>query len=320
MISILIVALTSLCILFVVTGKYRAQQMLKKYVYEPLNTPSSLGCSFDSDKIKLGLDYYKTKNVIIAGLIRDSADSIDIMKKNVAKFASIFASYKVLVIENDSKDDTREILLEWAKSNPNITVLGCGINADTCELNLPPASYKTKNEKRIRKMVLLRNIYMDYIAQNSSLFTNFDFLVAIDFDIKGTFYLDGIGSSGYNFMSKKELDGICANGLGLSDMIVGVYKRYHDPYAHKEIGEIGSDSLFNVGNFWQIPNCDHGDPKKLRSCFNGLTIYRLSSIINKKYTYDIERGETLCEHVTFNSQMNNIYIDPGLIFVVLSNK
>lgn len=312
-----------LCISAIILRNKKHRELVREFIETPTQTPFGLDCHFDYTKIKEGLNYLKPKKVIIAGLIRDAEDNIPIIQQNIRKFASIFQDYCVLIVENNSKDSTRKRLLEWSKSNSKITVLGCGLNADVCELNLPSATYKQIDQKRIRKMALLRNIYMDYIKANPELFDNFDFLVAMDFDITGTFYTDGIASAGYHFMEKPETEGICANGIRLINFGLFTMKMYHDSYAHKEVAEHGGTSLVPVWHWaspkrYNLDTCDT-EPRRVRSCFNGFTIYRLPSIAGKTYQYEAENNEVLCEHVAFNTQLRHVFLDPQLIFIIIDN-
>jgi hypothetical protein len=298
---------------------YQAQkkQLIEKYM-NAVNTPDDFDCKFDPEKIKEGLDFFKTKRVIITGLLRDSDDNMPTIKMNVDKLAKLFDDYCVLVVENDSKDATRQSLLDWAKTNDKITVLGCGENADTCQLDLPRTIVHGNASSRIRKMVLLRNIYMDYIEQNPDKFDDFDFLVAIDMDILGTFYNDGMGSAAWYFMNDKTIQGLCANGVNFWNLAFTVVPRYHDPYAHVEDGN-DTYKLPHVGPYWTVPTCTE-NPWKVKSCFNGFTIYRLSSIAGKQYKLEESNGTAACEHVSFNKQLDNIFMAPYLLFAIIENK
>lgn len=317
--------IVSFVVLFFYLATLINHKRIKETFLKPLNTPDVLNCSYDKNALDKGTEYLKNRRIVIAGLVRDSEENIDTIKEHVDRISKVFKDYLVLVVENDSKDETRKALLEWGKENPRVIVLGCGINANTCNLNLPKTSpLKMHDEPRIRKMVLLRNIYMDYISDNKKLFDGYDFLAALDMDIEGRFYLDGLANAGYKFMKSPELDGLCANGIKISNMGLYTGKSYFDPYAHKEVGENGLSSQ-KITAFWGLyPTRDLQECKakehKVRSCFNGFTIYRMNSLLGKKYLYNEEGGEVLCEHVTLNSQLNNLYIDPELVFVIVKNK
>lgn len=304
-------------IVFIVLHGEQKKRLIAKYMTAE-NTPGDFDCKFDPVKIKAGLEFFKTKKLIITGLLRDSNGNMPTIKANVAKLANLFNDYCVLVVENDSKDETRQSLLDWAKTNDKVTVLGCGENANTCQLNLPRTVIHGHDSGRIRKMVLLRNIYMDYIEQNPERFGNFDFLIAMDMDILGTFYNDGMGSAAWYFMNDPSIQGLCANGINFWNLAFTVIPRYHDPYAHVEATD-DTYKLPHVGPYWTAPTCTE-NPWKVKSCFNGFTIYRLSSIAGKQYKLEASNSGALCEHVTFNKQLDNIFMAPYLLFAVLENR
>jgi hypothetical protein len=284
------------------------------------DTPKNLECTLDPSMIQEGLAYFKTKKVIIAGLSRDSMDAIDTVKQNTAKIASIFADYHLLVVENDSTDGTRKAFLDWAHQNPKITVLGCGINADTCHLDVPKTVIHSRDEKRIRKMVLLRNIYQDYIVTNPDLFNDYDFTIIWDMDIIGTFYADGIASSGYLFKKQPEINALCANGLKISNLGLFTMYTYADPFAHEENGK-GGQTLREASNFWMVQpiSCTNENTHKVTSCFNGLTIYRKSALVGKKYELkqdEANSGDAMCEHRTVNADITGIFINPNMLFII----
>lgn len=288
------------------------KQMRDKYLI-PKTTPEEFNCNTAKQEIDEGLTYLKNKKVIIAGLIRDSEDVIDVMKTNVKKLESVFADYRVLVVENNSHDKTRKILLDWVAENPKVTVLGCGVNADTCDLRLPKTVIHDNNSTRIGKMVLLRNIYMDYITTNINMYEGFEFIIAMDFDIEGTFYTDGIGSSGYYFKKNPKMQGLCANGIRLMKFGPFRWKDYHDGYAHK-------DDITRISPLWNTWYTCSSGITRLKSCFNGFTMYKLDSIMGKHYALDEKEGRAVCEHVTLNEQLDQMYINPKMIFVIINNK
>src|SRR5271166_4906960 len=106
-------------------------------------------------------DKYIPKRIVIVGLIRDAGNRIDTLRHNVEMVGDLFDDYRVLVVENDSVDTTRQGLLHWVESNPKVTVLGCGYDVKEC--HIPSEASKTIKHSfdraRIEKMVRLRNIY-----------------------------------------------------------------------------------------------------------------------------------------------------------------
>ena len=327
--------LTVLCVVLVFLAAFSYKEKKMNGIFlNSIDTPSNVNCPINKTLAKEGLDYFKTKKVIITGLLRNSSDTISVIKHNVTRISKLFKDYKVLVVENDSTDDTRARLLNWADENDKVTILGCGVNVETCKLNLPKTGVKTKNDdKRIKKMIMIRNVYIDYINNNYEQFNDFEYVICIDMDIKGTVYNDGMGISGYHFKTKPELDGMCANGIHVFNMGFFNVSTYHDTYAHKDENDNKKimkfdpipDNFLNIGlNFSiSVQKCNtKNELIPVRSCFNGFMIYRLSALKNNKYelTLDAYSNETECEHVQFNRNLKHVYLNPFLIFVILKNK
>lgn len=199
------------------------------------------------DSIARGRDYAKKQRVVICGLLRDGEENLDRIRERAEGLAKLFYDYRILIVENDSTDGTREKLLEWSAHNPKVKILGCGVNAKTCNLKLEKtekfAPIFGKGESithaRIDKMVYLRNLYLRYIKNNLK---NFNYMIVWDMDILGSVYEDGVLSS-FGILEEDRrvnptitssaVEGIC--GYGFRD-IFG-YKHYYDNYAHIAEGE-----------------------------------------------------------------------------------
>lgn len=307
-----------------ITHCVNKHNLFEKYMTK--NTPAHLRCAISPKISQEGTVYLADRKVIICGLMRDNIGNIDLVRANTVKLGSMFRDYKVLIVENDSIDGTRDALQEWKKKDPRITILGCGINKSTCHMKFPKTIGHPKNSIRILKMVTIRNIYMDYIAQNKDLFKGYEFVVVWDMDIKGTFYLDGIGHSGSIFKHQPQVNMLCSNGISIINYGPMIFHTYADPYAH---GDFGDKDLDEVGmkrtsqNLWVNwpEQCSSGknDLVKVASCFNGFAMYRRSAIEDKKYLLVEGKDYPLCEHRTLHSQMEGIYLNPKLIFSILEN-
>ncbi len=259
-----------------------------------------------------GLKYMRSQNVIICGLARDISPGLPDLIKKMELFGSMFKNYKVIIVENDSKDNTRELLTEWQRNNSNIIILGCGVNVNKCELNLPMYGSDIASGDRIKKMSYLRNIYLDYIKQY---FNNYDYMTVIDFDIYGSFFMDGVANSFYH-MENKQIDALCSNGLN-------VINNYYDTFAFIELNnnieyKTLEEKIKHDRDITKKINMRYNDPLyKVKSCFAGLAIYRISKILNNSYDYP--KGNILgCEHNYFHKNLN-MYLNPSMIYNVIFN-
>lgn len=271
---------------------------------------------------KEGKEYMKTKRVVISGLLRNTASRIPEIERRVEALGNLFYDYRVLVVENDSTDNSRELLLEWSKRNPKVTILGCGYNANNCSLGFKPTEGHSVYRSRIEKMVYLRNIYLEEIKNN---YSDYDYAIVWDFDIVGSVYLDGIQNS-FGYLKKDpNLDVMCSYGI----YSWGPMKLFYDTYATLEKGDnfhidnkkshdlrkgIGMGLRYNRGD----------PPVRVISCFSGFAIYRIQSILHPSVYYDMtskEDNNLECEHVVLHKRMKNsvIKMNPNMIHLVVYN-
>jgi hypothetical protein len=280
-------------------------------------TPAKFSCGIDQQKAQIGLSWFRTQRLVICALLRDSESSLHLIQRQAEAVGKLFANYTILVVENDSHDNTRMKLLEWAKRNRKIRVLGCnGVNLSRCSLNMDPTLIHDRASGRIDKMVKLRNMYLDHIRSDPKL-ASAQMALIWDMDIQGSFYLDGLGLSGYYFkngISNEQIDAMCANGVAnVGDSIET--GKYYDPYAHEDIGQTRT---FTTVDDINPPACSL-PPMHVRSCFNGFTFYRLSALLSKHYKLEKSgTKEAICEHVGIHRSMN-IYLNPGMVYLMEYN-
>jgi hypothetical protein len=138
-------------------------------------------------------------------------------------------------------------------------------------------------------------------------------------DIQATFYVDGIWNTFKAFKEDEEgeKDGICATGLK-NNWFFGW--QYYDAFAHHELeGDPRMVPEFFTDDYKRFrakANLHRGYPLyKVKSCFGGVTAYRLQSLIQHNSTYDWSRTtEKVCEHVFLNQNLN-MYVNPNMIFI-----
>lgn len=259
--------------------------------------------------VNIGQLYMKQQRVIIAGLARDIVPRLPYLIPKLEKLGNMFLDYRVVISENDSKDKTRKLLLHWATINPKVIVLGCGVNASECQMDFSRHTSFDVGATRIGKMAYLRNNYLNFIKKY---YSNYNYMIVFDYDILGSFYLDGIANSFYYFYTTG-VDAIGANSIDRMGL-------YYDPFALVEIGEdiVYSDIIkktmhdVHIGKKFKLKRCDA--PVKVRSCFAGLAIYKISSIMNKEYGFT-KRGYA-CEHSFFNDGLNML-LNPSMIMTVI---
>jgi hypothetical protein len=293
-------------------------------------TPPSMGdpTKFPGleEDIDFGFQVAKSRKVIITTMVRDVAKTIPLIKKKVERTGKMFGDYRVLIVENDSADGTRETLLQWAKENPKVIILGCGVNAPECKLKTQKTVGHSVDRSRIQKMVDLRNVYLEYIKSSfpasSKEGSGWDYVIGWDLDALGTVYLDGIASSLTFLESDPDIDCVCANGF----YHWGAFKLFYDTYAAVDLEEkfhIDFKTLHDIRKGVWEANYSYGSkPVEVRSCFSGFTIYRTSALTDPEVWYEMSDETNLeCEHTVLCDLIKGKkFINPSMINLLILNE
>ncbi|MDR0681163.1 MAG: glycosyltransferase family 2 protein [Dysgonamonadaceae bacterium] len=255
--------------------------------------------------------------IVVCGIVRNSEKGL---KKNIPVINSLCdkaQDYKVVIYENDSKDNTKQILKKWQddRSSDKIHI---SLNEGLISGKTIPSSKDLFcnpffSRKRIEKMVFFRNQYLSYLRTMN---WTPDYVFVVDLDVE-TLFLDSILSS---FSSDTEWDAITAYGYSLSPYL---RRRYHDAYALVELGEENEPQTEKkikkrASKYSKI--CCGDALVRVFSAFGGLAIYRYEAIKNIEYQLifnNDNRVEVYCEHYSLYFQMkkngyDRVYINPNM--------
>lgn len=237
-----------------------------------------------------GKQIAKTSKIILAMSLRDCESNIKSIHSFYKYFCKHFDQVKLVVMENNSKDKTRQRLLNLKKEGVDIDVVGCGLNAPVCNLQVDN-SRTGCGKNRVRRMAYIRNILLDYIKQIQS---SYDYCIVMDGDIKGRIETKGFLESIYYLKTRNDIDAIACYGLNNIDKYF--LRQFYDGYAYEP----------EYGNQWFSQLLSHymKGLVKVKSVFNGLVIYKLPFPDKLKY---FEKTLT-CEHISFHKHMN-IYLN-----------
>lgn len=260
------------------------------------------------------------RSIVFTGLARNVGKKIQERIQNCVVIGSMFSSYKVIIFENDSNDNTRTLVKNISHSNPNILLIDCK-GYDDCKFNQCDLyEYGIMNKNRIDRMTFFRNVYMT-IIHNS--FSSYDYLCVLDFDIDGIIPLNGIIHA---LNCPFDWSCICANGRSSVPGTFGMMTTMYDAMAYcsseKDIQEAKSNTrgmshLFQkyLKLMWlsQLQTTkDKTGFVPVLSAFNGLALYRMKDIHNLYY----QEGYS-CEHISLHEQLlrsnKHIWIDLHLI-------
>lgn len=278
-----------------------------------------------SRQVQRGRDYVQNKKIVIAGLIRDSAHQLEFLRSFFEEIRSCCQDCVLLLVENDSRDETRKHLQEWAEKDASVILLCPGeIYPDgICRTTeqLQKTFSKSPLRERIEKMAILRNTYLKHVQEH---FSDFDYLLVKDTDLRGDFFFDGLFHSLCMMREKSFIEAIACNGLIRS----GKQYIYYDSFAYARLDEDSEwSTLFDKRSHDEdvtkyvteryLEGQNHLRMDRVRSAFGGICLYRISSLRGKKYGYS--RNRLTCEHTVLHKQLRHVYVNPRMIFLIEEN-
>ena len=245
--------------------------------------------------VTLGQSRMEQATAVICGLARDVAEILPVTIARIERIGERFADYRVVIYENDSRDDTRALLLAWAQYNPRIHVV--------LETIGDPVNPCARCLQRAARMANYRNRCLDVIRSD---YADFDYTLVLDTDLKGGWSYDGIantfGHDGWDFVGS---NGIIFKRLG-RDLNVPVQ---YDAWAFRLDENFTALPTGSVNVMqWQ-----RGQPMvPVTSCFGGLGIYRMPALLSARYSgWD-------SEHIPLHQAMRHngfhrMFINPSQI-------
>jgi hypothetical protein len=245
-------------------------------------------------EVAAGYENMKGLSAVICGITKDDAAVLPLTIARIEKTGSFFRDYRVIIYENDSRDNTLDLLEKWAAANPRVKILTESISGT-----------EIMQWSRTEKLAHFRNRYLQLIKEDKE-YATFDFVIVADLDLKGGWSNDGIATS----FARTDWDMVAANSIGYHNL----RRTYYDTFAllPKNIFKTGLVyKLFGEG--WQLHRGDQFI--KIQSGFGGLALYRKEAIIARQYC-GIINGEKVCEHISLNTGNEwRCFLNPSQITV-----
>lgn len=271
------------------------------------------------------MEQCKNETIIFTGLCQDHGeDIINEWMPKIDLLSSHFKDYRIIIVENDSNDDTREYLLKESERNSKFIVL-CDENKPentrTCKLGV--RSIKDTNDKegnlikRIDVMGGLRQVYWHYILKN---YGHYDYMCVLDWDLGGFLSVPGFFHGLY--YTRFYTDATACNSFYEKNGKFFIYDTYpllnHHRCDHISKHKKQEDQIINLNMRDKIfYNSAH--PIQVESAFGGLSIYNIKNIKEKNPNYVNRYCPVECEHTTFNRNLE-VYIDPWMTFFIKKNR
>ncbi len=263
------------------------------------------------------IEYALEQNVLIAGIAMNVGQYLDNVFENIKRILSLFKSYKVLVFENDSTDNTLSILKDWSRNDKNVSILS-------------QTNIKGTIEGRTHMISYCRNMILNSIDMHSA-YNSIDYIIFIDMDdvLSHNFKVENILTS-FQYDDWAGM-GAC-HSQGYYDVWALRDKKINfscwDKITHlTQVGKTYDEAVEECVYKFRYKFNDNDEPYEVDSCFGGLMIYKTDKIKNCWYSGDYicnikleGKGNCIfgdCEHANFNKQIrekNNgrIFINPAM--------
>lgn len=242
------------------------------------------------------------QSVTICGLARDCAARLPGMMLQLEQLGELFQSYEVIVVENDSSDNTGDLLDSWSGVNPKVKTIRFSFIKEA-----KPAQTKLEDgpgwfqADRIQRICFARNIYLAELAACQT-----DYVIVVDLDLL-RISLNGIATS---FASPNHWQSVASNGLRYTLRAPFRPYVYWDTYAFEPV-----DGFMNNTQTLQGIRQSQKDLERqlckdewqvAKSAFGGLCIYRADVLAGVEYTVlpnsDVD-VPLLCEHIGLHREI-----------------
>lgn len=238
--------------------------------------------------------------VVICGIARDCAQQLGKLIPKIENLAGKFKDYKVIVVENDSHDDTAKLITSWASKNHNvIPILFTMIDLSTKQQNASVGVPGDFDHSRISRITFARNVYLHELQRHQPA----DFVIIVDLDIMD-FSILGIANS---FGLSDQWDCATSSGLRYTLRTPFMPTVYWDTFAYEP--EEGFDGC--VQTIMDIRSNQKLIRKRIKdeelipalSAFGGLAIYKYQFLLSQEYDVTANSDSEVpvfCEHVALH--------------------
>lgn len=251
------------------------------------------------------------KTIVIGILARDCEQNISRNLERIEELRKKFLYSYVVIVENDSKDRTKDIILNYAKHYNDIAVLSENFDGKYPFHFVEHPLTPDMSCERIARMAFHRNRLIDYIEK----YYQSDYVMFLDIDVLD-FNIGGITQS--IEQAPQDWGALFANGRehilysGASFPAAAQY----DTYALLFQNEIITDLPLSLTK--PITKLKRGLKVSrllkanrylsVKSAFGGIGVYRSEAIRGLRYDIFVPKkwegyGISICEHIPFNENV-----------------
>lgn len=230
------------------------------------------------------------EKVVICGVGRDIGPRLPYTIEIMEQIGALFEDYKIVVYENNSKDNTILLLKDWEAYNSKVLVQSENLS----EEDLTAIVINRNDDKSVFRPELIsraRNIVLDIVM--SKAYEDYTYIIWMDMDFKIPPSYEGIIET---FETDREWDAVLAYGIDPPGT-------YWDWYAFRDaVYPLGSELLGNT--WWYMPKSFSLTPESdwypVYSAFGGCGIYKKNSIKGCRYSATVTPDLEYCANELIN--------------------
>jgi hypothetical protein len=255
-------------------------------------------------KTDTGKKIAKDSNIAIVSLARNCGSRINNSIALIQKL--IFKNWDMFIYENDSSDNTKDVLSQIKDNHINYLITNNG------------SPYLTdRSFNRTNNLARYRNLCLDWISEQH---TKYDYIIVLDLDADLGFSIDGIYNSIGWLNSLDNAGGIGSYSLFLSITKNNIDFAHYDSFAARlnDWEPIVNDKDINNPWFRNWHPLVGSDPVPMYSCFGGLATYKAQAFLKGRYN-----GVLGSEHIEFHKSLRDngyhMYLNPSSRFFSVYN-
>lgn len=253
----------------------------------------------------------KRTKAIIGGLVHNNEKTLAEDVEFLHRMGRRFLDYKILLVENDSKDKTASVMNNLCLDQRLICVM--------IQLHVPESSFWGNLDfHRFATLAAVRNRGLDHLRDLRMLgmLDGFDILMWTEMDLtehnnglNPMFELDSVATT-FGRRDHPSFDLICANGV----IEEGQFRDTLPLVSYEpEFRDVPRGGVW-VHNMHEIRDGISFIP--VETCFGGLGIYNFSTLMDSSCRYHPETG--VCEHLSLHRCMkenglNRMFINPVMV-------
>lgn len=292
MIALFFTLILIVCLMIVeLSTNKNYHEQLYPTLYELPTTNEEIDLS--NEYIKKGYLRAAQSKIAICCLVRNNAKIVNKSKIRLEHIGKYFKDYKIIMFENDSDDNTRELLKEWRKENSNVILLDCCDDGNCdCKLkHMTGYSFGYNSSQRLSRMARFRENYLNYVKKSLN---DYDYMLVVDFDLNGNADINGL----FDSIAKDDWGAIFCNGRTSMPGSFGAMTIPYDSLAYLDENsgyenvQVSLSSLsYNTLSMIYMTATTHFG--RVKSAFNGYGLYKIKILNDCSYI----GNDSLCEHI-----------------------